>query len=286
PEQLDTQLAFVTRWFRPVGLPEVLAFARGGGRLPNDPVLVTFDDGYRDNHDVARPILERHGVRATFFVATDYVDRRRLYWWDRIALVVKRSSRDALEIDYPARVRLPLDGAAARREAVRRLQRIVKDCVGLDLERFLDGLEQGAGVSLAAEEVRRLVDDTIMTWEHVVALRRAGMDVQSHTQTHRVLQTLEPSELAGELRGSRDLLERVLGEPVRAISYPVGRSLKAAPVVRRAVADAGYELGFSNGTGVDRLRRFDPFDARRVSMDAAMSDAFFRAMLAIPTLAY
>ena len=46
---------------------------------------MTFDDGYLDNHDVALPILVKHGVRAVFFLATDYIERRRLFWWDRVS---------------------------------------------------------------------------------------------------------------------------------------------------------------------------------------------------------
>jgi peptidoglycan/xylan/chitin deacetylase (PgdA/CDA1 family) len=140
-------------------------------------------------------------------------------------------------------------------------------------------------VSFAAAEERRLADETVLGWEQVVALRRAGMGVQSHTRTHRVLHTLEPAEVAEELRGSRARLEEVLAEPVRAISYPVGGPVGRYPEVRRAVRDAGYELGFSNGTGVNKLA-LDALDVKRISLDAKLSDAFFRTMLALPWLAY
>lgn len=286
PELLEQQLAFVGRWFHPIGLEDLFAFVRSGRALPKNPVLVTFDDGYRDNHDVALPILQRHGVRATFFIATDYVEQRRPYWWDRVAIVVKRSQRDHVEIRYPERLHLSLDGTTAREAAIARLTRIVKDCAGLDLDPFLDHLEHAAGVLVGRDEERRIANDTVMTWQQVAALRRAGMDVQSHTCTHRVLQTLDTVELAHELRASRKVLEDVLAEPVRAIAYPVGKSLRAVPHVKRAVADAGYELGFSNGTGVNRLRGLDALDVHRVSLEIPLGGSFFRAMLALPFLGY
>ncbi len=286
PDQLERHLTFLNQWFCPIGVEDLAAFARGVGRLPNNPVLVTFDDGYRDNHDVALPILKRYGVPATFFIATDYLERRRLYWWDRVSLLVKRSARERLVLTSPSPESLSLEGPKARRAAVRRLQRIIKDHHGLDLPRFLDQVENAAGVTLAADEERRLVDETIMTWDHVIALRRAGMDVQSHSHTHRVLQTLDASELDRELRLSRQALENALGEPVTAISYPVGKSLRDAPHIRNAVRDAGYELGFTNATGVNRARTFDPLEAKRVSLDFSIRDPFFRSMLAIPWFAY
>lgn len=286
PQQLDRQLRYLRRWLDVISLEDVLAWKRGSRGLPANPVLVTFDDGYRDNLDVALPILRRHGVRATFFVAVDYVRERRLYWWDRIALVVKRSPLDRLLIDYPDPLELSLHDARARSVAVRRAQRIVKDRRGLDLPRFMAELERAAGVSVDREEERRLAEQTVMTWDHVLALRDAGMDVQSHTRSHRVLQTLNDEDLARELRGSREELECVLGQPVVAVSYPVGKPLGHDPRIKRAVRDAGYELGFSNGTGSNRRERFDPFDARRISLDVTLADEMFRTMLAFPWLAY
>jgi peptidoglycan/xylan/chitin deacetylase (PgdA/CDA1 family) len=286
PEQLDRQLAFVRRWFEPVGLDGLLAAARGVRPLPRNPVLITFDDGYRDNHDVALPILQRHGLRATFFIATDYVERRKPFWWDRVAYVLKRSLRDRIELDYPERIELALENQSARRRAIGRVQRLIKDRPGLVLEKLLEALERAAGVSLSRQEEAELVSKTVMTWEHVTSLRRAGMDVQSHTRTHRVLQTLGDDDLTNELRGSREKLEQVLGEPVVAISYPVGKPLYDAPRIKRAVREAGYELGFSNGTGVNLTRDLDPLDVRRVALDMKLGGSFFRAMLAMPWLAY
>jgi peptidoglycan/xylan/chitin deacetylase (PgdA/CDA1 family) len=285
PEQFDRQLAFVKRWFDPLSIEDVLDHVVGAKPLPQNPILITFDDGYRDNHDVALPILLRHGVPATFFIATDFIERRRPFWWDQVARILKGSPRDRIVIEYPEHVEWPLGGEPARVAAVGRVLRVIKDTYWLDLDRFLAELQRAAGVALGASEERRLADETVMTWDHVAALRRAGMGVQSHTRTHRVLQTLEPAQLAEELRGSRGILEDVLGEPVRAISYPVGRPLRGVPHVREAVRSAGYELGFSNGTGVNPPR-LDPFDIKRLSLDVALDDPFFRTMLALPWLAY
>jgi peptidoglycan/xylan/chitin deacetylase (PgdA/CDA1 family) len=249
-------------------------------------LLVTFDDGYRDNHDVALPILLRHGVRATFFVATDFIERRRPFWWDRVAHLLKATPRERVILEYPEHLELAVQSPRARAVAVSCALRIVKDAPLLDVERFIEELQHAAGVAFGAEEERLLADATVMTWDHVVALHRAGMDVQSHTRTHRVLQTLDSRALADELLGSRRALEEVLGGPVRAISYPVGRPLRAAQGVRQAVRTAGYELGFSNATGVSSIARLDPLDVKRISLDVGLSEPLFRAMLALPCLAY
>ncbi len=133
-----------------------------------------------------------------------------------------------------------------------------------------------------------------MSWSHVRALADAGMDVESHGRTHRVLQTLDSAALRDELVGSRTDLEAQLRRPVRAIAYPVGRSIAQHARLRDAVAAAGYRVGMSNASGATRLwpaslRRVlpvDPFDVRRLSTDRSMSDAMFFLQVVLPSLGY
>lgn len=282
-EQLDRQLAMVRRHCSPIGLEQLRAFLREGTQLPKNPVLVTFDDGYRDNHELALPILLRHGIRATFFIATSYITERRVFWWDRIAYLISSSPESRAKLSYP----LPLDlDMRDRPRTIRLLQRIAKTTPCLDFANYLDGIGQAAKVDWGEREERRYADELILDWKQILELRRAGMDIASHTRTHRVLDTLSREDLDEELSGSREELESILKEPVCTISYPVGRTISDKAEVRNAIAKAGYELGFSNASGVNNVwRSVDPFDLRRISLDRGTDDCLFRGMLAIPSFA-
>ena len=74
PEAFRRQMIHLREHFHPVTCREVVAALDGGPPLPRDAVLVTFDDGYDDNHAFAFPILRETGVPATFFVATGHID--------------------------------------------------------------------------------------------------------------------------------------------------------------------------------------------------------------------
>lgn len=287
PDAFDRQMAYVAKWFDVIGIDDLIAF-RHGGPLAKNPLLVTFDDGYLDNHDTVLPILKKHGLKATFFIATHYIEERRLFWWDKINWLVKRSKREAIELTYPVTSsgREPIALGPDKKRAITRLLRIVKDHHGLDLERYLEELAAACDVSLSREEERAVADRMLMTWDHVRAMRAAGMDVQSHTCTHRVLQTLGDEQLEKELALSKEILQGQLKEAIRAISYPVGKPLRFTPGIRNAVRRAGYELGFSNATGVNHRWDFDPLDAKRISLDSDLSDSLFHAMMALPYLAY
>jgi len=281
PESLDRQVRILKEYFTVIGLEELLGHLRGRP-LPPNPALITFDDGYRDCHDRALPILRAHGVKGVFFIATDFVTRRRIYWWDHIGWLVKHARNPRFVLEYPSPLAVDLE--AGRTEALNTLLKVVKTHEGLDLERYLAQLRDASGAPWDAAQEARAVEELIMTWDQVRALRDAGMDVGSHTRTHRVLQTLDPQALEDELVGSRADLERELREPVLALAYPVGRPVAHLPAIRKAIEAAGYLLGFTYPTGIQSLASLDPLDMRRLGMEFTYSDRQFRGMLATPQL--
>jgi peptidoglycan/xylan/chitin deacetylase (PgdA/CDA1 family) len=289
PAQFRRQMEMVARYGTPIGVDDLVR-AIGGAPLPKNPVMVTFDDGYLSCHDVALPILRAVGVRATFFIATSFVTERRLYWWERIALLAGASCRTEFELLYPRRLTFEVKDPQLHDK----LTDIVKDTTDLDVERFLAELAVALGVEWTVELETQHANQLIMTWDQVRAMARAGMDVESHGRRHRVLQTLDVAGLDDELAGSRRELEAQLGRPVRAVAYPVGRRINGDRRIRDALAAAGYQLGMSNKTGVNRwlppalraLSPIDPFDVCRLATDRSISDAMFLTQMAVPQLAY
>jgi peptidoglycan/xylan/chitin deacetylase (PgdA/CDA1 family) len=282
PERFERHVVCLKKHFNPVGIDELCAFARGG-KLPPNPVAITFDDGYASAYEHALPILERHACKAIFFIATSFITERRVYWWDRIAYLLKHCTRDDIHLDLPVPIHIDFKGD--RGASIHRTLRVIKACSMHDRERLLDALARASGVPWTRDMDRAFADRLLMSWDQVRALRKAGMDVQSHTRTHQVLRTLTPDALKDELEGSRADLEGELGEPVRALAYPVGNPLEDPSPIRVALKRAGYELGFTNGTGPTPLwGRVDPFNIRRQTVERDFAEPYFLGILALPFL--
>lgn len=285
PASFDAQVALLARHFTFVDTRDLVAYAQGAP-LPENPVMVTFDDGYRDNHDVVLPILLRHGAKAVFFVATRFIAERRLFWWERIAQLIGGARVARLRLERFEGMDLPLGDAAERGHATAHLLRLVKTRYGLDVDLLLEELAVACGTRDEAD-ARAHAERLLMNWDHIRALRDAGMDVQSHSHAHRLLQTMSPAEAARDLLLARQTLERELDRPVHAIAYPAGSGLSRAPDMRGTISATGHRLGFSCGDGIARLdRSLDLLDVPRVSMDRALGEEYFRGILAIPALAY
>ncbi|NUP10616.1 MAG: polysaccharide deacetylase family protein [Polyangiaceae bacterium] len=285
PAQFDQQMKFLSEHFNFVGVDEVVDFVEGRGKLPMNPVLVTFDDGYKECFTLSLPILKRYGARGTFFISTQHMTERRMFWWDRFNWIVRHTTTDQIRLVYPRELVLDVADEQQKRRTHQTLTTLVKQTVGLNLDRFMEELETAAGCSLPRDEERKMVDRALMSWAEVEHLSSAGMSVGSHSFSHRVLQTVEPKDLDVELGGSRRELEERLGRAIRTIAYPVGYPLGTNETVRRAVRDAGYSLGFTVRAGVFGGKRFDTLDVPRILMDTSYDLQHFSAMTTLPPLA-
>jgi peptidoglycan/xylan/chitin deacetylase (PgdA/CDA1 family) len=100
-----------------------------------------------------------------------------------------------------------------------------------------------------------------MTWDDLRVLAADGVEVGSHTETHRHLPSLSELELERELKESRRRLEDELGRPCRFLAYPYGEE---SPRVQDAARAAGYDAAFAlpGPSG----RPVNPFALRRVGV--------------------
>src|SRR5688500_502830 len=141
PQQFRRQMEMLARYGTPIGVDELIR-AVDGAPLPKNPVMVTFDDGYRSCHDIALPILRAVGMRATFFVATGFINDRKLYWWERIAICLSQARVATATIKFPKTV----DVHSKDPKTQRMLADLIKDTPNLDIKRFLDELCAAFGV--------------------------------------------------------------------------------------------------------------------------------------------
>ncbi len=144
PADFDRQLAFLARHADVIGgdeLPHVLRTGRGRH------VMITFDDGYLDNYDLAFPLLARHGLPATFFICTGLLDTRGLAWWDEIAWMVRTSTRRELPVSSWLEAPIPL--AEDREPAIKSVIERFRSLPGEQTAAFLDHVAEATGTGRA-----------------------------------------------------------------------------------------------------------------------------------------
>ena len=265
----DRLMGMLAANFEVIGLAEALRRAETGA-LSGPTVSITFDDGYADNFSVALPILQRHGLPATFFVASGFIDGGRM-WNDSIIETMRRLNDGRHEFDLPEGGVFDLSDWESRRRAA---------TATIGAWKHLPPTERQARVDRLAGRVRDLPQDLMMTKQQLRAMAAApGVSIGGHTRSHPILASLPTDEARAEIEGGKADLEGMLQHELTLFAYPNGRHgrdyrSEHAELVRQAGFTAAMATDWGTlGAATDRyaIPRFTPWhrDLGRFSLDLA-----------------
>jgi len=236
-------MRIVAKAYNPVTMDDILRCANGEADLPRRPVAVTFDDGYRDNYAIARPILNEMGIKATIYVTAGSAGNVEPPWFCRIRHAVWSTKKEeCLAIcESVLRFRDRND----RVDSVRLVSQRCARLVGEELEQEVRRIEDLLEVSPCVPEERLM-----MNWDEIREMSREGHLIGSHTISHPNVSYLETDKLQWELTESRRIIEKNIGQPVEHFSYPnpaLSPHMNAATTV--AVRNAGYKTAVVSTCG-------------------------------------
>lgn len=256
PPEFDAQIAFWKRRFRIVTLAEAIDLIERPAGHNQTAVLITFDDGYLDNFELAFPILASHGAQGVFFLPTAFVGTNRIPWWDAMAFIIRNTRK--------SRFRLPdvsdefeLAGGNINR-VIARVLNVYRSAAQCDSESFISRLEEACDSARPGPAHR-----CFLNWDEARSMLQGGMAIGSHTHSHEILSRLSDVEQVRELETSRSLLQEHLGGPIESLSYPVGLPDSFSTYTQTAARKAGYRIAFSFYGGLNRPGSIDPYNVLR-----------------------
>jgi peptidoglycan/xylan/chitin deacetylase (PgdA/CDA1 family) len=230
------QMEVLRTAFHPRSLLDLVDDVEAGDVRPRT-VSVTFDDGYRDNLYEAKPLLELHGVPATVFIITGYVQSSRDFWWDVLERLCRTADRAG---DFDAMYR----------------------SLYAELQPLGDGERQVSLDQLADETGTRAPTcvETMTTAELESLATSSLIELGAHTVTHPLLTTLSAAEQLHEMRASKRFVEEVVGQTIRSFSYPFGSyepaSVTSARMAGFTCACTSARSPVAAGANVFELPRF------------------------------
>ncbi|MEO8345266.1 MAG: polysaccharide deacetylase family protein [Betaproteobacteria bacterium] len=257
-DEFDVQMRLLATHFSPLPLAEAVE-RLASNSLPPRSVCVTFDDGYADNAEIALPILAKHKVPATFFIATGYLDGGRM-WNDTVIEAIRVLPAATLDLKHWGLGLFSFNTEDSRRAAIAAILPALKYLPGPEREARAAHLGQLAGI---ADQTKLMMRE-----DQVRELHGAGMEIGAHTVTHPILLNAAPGDARREIVESGRRLQNIVRAPIRTFAYPNGKpGVDYAPEHVQMVRNAGYAAAVSTGWGVATARsdefqlpRFTPWD--------------------------
>ena len=230
--------------------------------VPENAVVITFDDGYRDIYLNAFPILKKLSIPATIFLPTDSIGTGKVLWHDRVFSAFRETQELFLEGygDNAKRYTLgTLEGKLIAQEKVLQFLRSLSDC---EKPYWINRLMEKLRV-----EDRKEVPDLMLTWDEVKEMYKGGISFGAHTVTHPILSRLSTDKARAEIYESKEIIEEKLGTPVKTFAYPNGNKEDFNEATKNILKDAGYICALTtifgtneNGQDLFELRRGGPWE--------------------------
>ncbi len=252
----ERQLTYLASQYSVIGLEEAVERMKHGD-VPDNTVVITFDDGYRDNYLNAFPILKKLSLPATIFLATDAMDSRRVLWHDRVFSAFRETRQEVLEAIGQDKMRFQLGTLREKLEAQGEVLKVLRSLKEEERAECLGRLIEALQV-----EGKQEAEHLMLSWDEVRLMHEGGISYGSHTITHPILSQVSREQAIREIYDSKMTIEKQIGVPVRTFAYPSGRSTDYSQLTKQIVREAGYICAVTATFGTNREDQ-DLFELRR-----------------------
>ena len=268
PIVFEKQIRFLKRNYKIIDFQDLKLF-NFNYRSYKDLVILTFDDGYRDNFLYAYPILKKYGIPATIFLATDFIGTGKLLWPDKLAWILYEASaiptRSSLmyhkiskEIIHHV-VNFYRYRSAMRIKSLEQLASILKKHSEEQLEDILSALTKVCKIKAWPEGNIH----PMLSWKEVEIMSANYISFGSHTKSHPFLSNTTLDRVKIEIAKSRKEIEKHIQKPVTTFAYPYGKRDDYTKSAVEILKEEGFEYACSSERGSEVLPLQNFFNLKR-----------------------
>ncbi|WP_347160185.1 polysaccharide deacetylase family protein [Pontibacter chitinilyticus] len=262
PENFEQHLQVLQKTKKVIPVKQLVEDIRNGYVRKNS-VAITFDDGYVDNFTVAKPLLEKYKLPATFFITSGNLGQQAEFWWDELEYLILFSARlprqfsmsiNGNDISFDLQQEAELDEALRQKnsnwDACKDAPPTVRAALFLEVwqhlkplphtlqQEMLQRIRAWAGASVSARE-----DFRSMTEAQLKRLSKHRLfDVGAHTVSHPALAFHDKAYQQQELLENARLLKQVTSVKAAVLAYPYGNYNNVTATI---AAEIGFAAAFT-----------------------------------------
>ncbi len=239
--RFEEQIIYLKKHYTIISLNYYIEWKNHTKSLPSNPVILTFDDAYKNNYTRLLSILKKHNVPATIFLPTANINQQEIGWYDTIAYCISQTKKKEVRIIGKI---YPLQNEKQKIAAVFEIKTKLPFCVS-ERNKLLKKIIHETEI-----DPKECTDEDLMflTWKQCKEMLDAGISFGSHTVNHPHLSALNEEEMQIEMEQSKKDIEKNLKNPCIFFSYPFGEhNIKARNMLKKT----GYMLGVTTTYGMN-----------------------------------
>ena len=276
-ELFKNQIEFMKNSFNVVTMEQVLENIQGEGMhgLPENALLLTFDDGYADNYTVAYPILEEYGLQGSFFIPGKTFATHQLLDVNKIHYILASADIYKLvddlkkqmdyyrgsEYQYASTDELFHDYAVANRFDIKETIFVKRMLQTVLPEKLRKTISSNLFVKYVGVIEEQLAYELYMTEEQIRTIKRHGMFIGIHGYDHYWLGNLPEDKMKQDILMALDTLDEFIDRKQWVMNYPYGSYNQE---VIRYIRQQGACIGLTTDVRVAELGKDSAFELPRL----------------------
>jgi len=264
----EEHLKLFAKYCTPISLDDLIL----KDKLPSNPIVLTFDDGYKNNYTYAFPLLMKYKVPATIFVTTGFVDHTNYMWTDRLEFIIDNTHSKHIDILWEnSRLTFELSTYEQKIKTISSIKNYLKTLSESKKLSFLDKLQEDLEIEYDWDKIPSLL--LPLTWDEIREMRECGLiSIGSHTVTHSILSRCTYEEQQKELMLSRQRITEELKEDCILFAYPNGQIIDYNQETMKLLRELGYLGAVTTVVGYINNSNIDNFQLNRFGTDGHLED--------------
>jgi peptidoglycan/xylan/chitin deacetylase (PgdA/CDA1 family) len=222
----DLEMSYLCRHFTVISLQCLAESIDHLNELPPNVAVVTFDDGYKDNYTNAYPILKKHNLGATVFVATGNIDNEDPFWWDKIRFIIWHTKKK--QITFNEKRVYQISSESSRLKTARSIEEELKLVPDENKNELLLKFVQSSDVEIPSS----LGKELLLSWDEIQEMSDNGITFGAHTVNHPIHTNLPLDQTKKEIANSKAVLEQRLKRKAEHSVIPNGSPVDTIPLLR------------------------------------------------------
>jgi len=261
----ENQIKFLKKKYNFISLKHYAEVLNGKrDELPDNPIVITIDDGYWDNYTYAYPILKKYSVPATIFLATDFISQKSWLWSNRLEYILKHSKYE--KFNFTLDEQETQFNVSSFHDWHKTQLKIFNYCTTIsnkEKDELLEHLARQLHVEVPDQAVG---DFQPLTWEQIREMNANEIDFGSHTCSHPILSNVFAEELIHEIVDSKKEIETKLQVRVDSFCYPNGQLKDINENAIKVLEQSGYSFAVTTVSGHNKICTTNRFLLNRMSV--------------------
>ena len=215
------QMRWLHNYANVISMDELVDMYHSKSRVPKKTVVVTFDDGFKNNYTVAAPILSEFKIKTTFYITSGMIGGEKPFWVDEIESCLNATELNEITLSLGKRCKFKLGNLNNKIEDLEKIKIFCKNTDNHTKNKVLKDLKKITKVNPTNKDC---MNYQIMNWNDV---RELSNDEQfiigGHSLSHEILTSLDKNEMRENIRRSISDIELNIKKKVFHYSYPEGQ---------------------------------------------------------------